>query len=212
MNIKQFEFNLFGVNTYVVWDDATLEAAVIDPGMASPEEEKALSDFISLKRLQVTSLINTHLHIDHTLGDNYVEERYGVGLAAHTLDDFLGKRRAEQAMMFHLPMAPVPLEVNVPLKQGDKLYFGKQYLEVIEVPGHSPGSIALYDPQGGFVITGDALFAGGIGRTDLPGGDYATLVNAISRNLLTLPDDTVVYPGHGPASTIGNEKTGNPYL
>lgn len=192
MKIKQFQFNLFGVNTYVVWDPATLETAIVDPGMASPEEEKELSDFISKQRLQVISLINTHLHIDHTLGDTYVEGRYGVGLAAHPLDDFLGKNRSGQAGMFRLPMAPEPLEINVPLKQGDKLYFGKEYLEVLEVPGHSPGSIALYDPQGRFVITGDALFAGGIGRTDLPGGDYATLIKSISRNLLSLPDGTIV--------------------
>ncbi|MCM1483218.1 MAG: MBL fold metallo-hydrolase [Muribaculaceae bacterium] len=212
MKIHRFEFNIFGVNTYVAWDAASLEAAVIDPGMANPEDMNELSDFISRNKLQITYLINTHLHIDHTLGDEYVEERYGVGLAAHPLDDFLGSRRDAQAAMFHLPMAPAPLTIDVPLKATDRLYFGKEYLEVLSVPGHSPGSIALYNPQGGFVVTGDALFAGGIGRTDLPGGDYGTLIRSITDTLLTLPPDTVVYPGHGPASTIGQERNANPYL
>lgn len=212
MKIKQFEFNLFGVNTYVVWDEATLEAAVIDPGMSSPAEEKELADFIVMNKLQIISLINTHLHIDHTLGDEFVEARYGVGLTANSSDSFLGQNRAAQARMFHLSKEPDGININVEVKNGDKLYFGEQYLEVIEVPGHSPGSIALYAPKGKFVITGDALFAGSIGRTDLPGGDFATLIGAIRSRLLSLPADTTVYPGHGPATTIGRELSSNPYI
>lgn len=213
MKIKKFEFNIFGVNTYVVWNPESMETAVIDPGMADEREEHGLSDFISREGLQVTTLLNTHLHIDHTLGDDYVEERYGVGLQAHPADDFLGQRRDVQAQMFHMRIAPPkPLQISVELKAGDKIFLGKEYLEALEVPGHSPGSLAFYSPTGKFVITGDALFMGSVGRTDLPRGDHRTLIESVRTNLLSLPDDTIVYPGHGPETTIGAEKYQNPYL
>lgn len=213
IKVKQFEFNLFGVNTYVLWDADTLQAAVVDPGMSDPDECRTLSDFIELQRLQVVMLVNTHLHIDHTLGNDYVKERYDVGLTAHPADAPLGAGRAEQARMFRLAGAPLtPVTIDVPVKQGDKLYLGQSSLEVLEVPGHSPGSIALYSEADGFVITGDALFRGSIGRTDLPGGDHATLVGAITSRLLSLPGTTMVYPGHGPVTTIATEARSNPYL
>lgn len=213
MKIQTFQFNLFDVNTYVVWNQATLEAAIVDPGMSTPEEEQELVEFISRNRLQVTALLNTHLHIDHTLGDEFVEERYGVGLEAASADEFLGQNRAAQAQMFHMRMRdPSPLHVDVQVKAGDKIYLGEEYLEALAVPGHSPGSLAFYAPSGGFVITGDALFNGSIGRTDLPGGNHQQLINAIQDSILTLPDATVVYPGHGPSTTVEAEKEGNPFL
>lgn len=213
MKIQKFEFNLFGVNTYIVWDEQSLEAAVVDPGMSTPDECEQFAAFIARERLQVTALINTHLHIDHTLGDSYVEERYGTDLMANDSDSFLGQARDGQAAMFHLRGVDIsPLTIDTVVKQGDMISVGNSQLEVLEVPGHSPGSIALYSKADGFVITGDALFRGSIGRTDLPQGDHATLIRAITNRLMTLPPQTVVYPGHGPATTIAAEARSNPYL
>lgn len=213
MKIARAEYNLFGVSTYIVWNPKTCEAAVIDPGMQNPDECAHFKQVVERMKLQITHLINTHLHIDHTLGDEFVESMYGVGLMAHDADAALGASRGSQAAMFHLrgvPDSPVTIDINI--KSGDKIFLGDEYLQVIEVPGHSPGSVALYSPVDKFVITGDALFKGSIGRTDLPGGDHGTLVKAVTNKLLTLPDETVVYPGHGPSTTIGAEKISNPYL
>lgn len=213
MKIARFEFNLFGVNTYIVWDETTLQAAVIDPGMQSDAEALQFDEFIKAHNLNLVHLINTHLHIDHTLGNDHIINTYNLATAAHQGDATLGLARAEQARMFHLPIpAPTPLSIALQLHDNDTVSIGSGSLKVIEVPGHSQGSIALYDAADGFVITGDALFNGSIGRTDLPGGDYATLIKAIQTKLLTLPDATVVYPGHGPATTIGEEKRQNPYI
>lgn len=213
MIVDGFEFNLFGVNTYVVWDEPTREAAIIDPGMESTREEAVLTTFIEENRLKVVHLVNTHLHIDHTLGNDFVERKYGTGLEASTYDDFLGKARDQQAKMFHLRVAMTsPLTISVGLHDGNKVYVGKEYLEVIEVPGHSPGSIVLYSPIDGFIISGDVLFDGSVGRTDLPGGNHRELIDGIRSKLLRLPDSTIVYPGHGPSTTIGSEKRHNPYL
>lgn len=215
IKIASFQFNLFGVNTYVVWDDITRDAAIIDPGMSSPEEESELTGYISDNNLTVKHLINTHLHIDHTLGNDFVTGRYGLGTEAATADAPLGENRAAQARMFHLRIPePRPLAIATPLHDGDIISVGTGKLRVISVPGHSPGSIALYcdDTVPGFVITGDALFDGSIGRTDLPGGNHRQLIESITRHLLTLPADTVVYPGHGGTTTIGNEMRYNPFL
>lgn len=213
MKIERFEFNLFGVNTYIVWDETTKQAAVVDPGMQTDAEALQLDEFIKTHSLNVIHLINTHLHIDHTLGNDHVIKQYNLATAAHQGDATLGMGRAEQARMFHLRMPePAPLSIGINLKQGDEIAVGAGTLKVIEVPGHSQGSIALYDADDRFVITGDALFNGSIGRTDLPGGNYQQLIDAIRHQLLTLPDDTMVYPGHGPATTIGAEKHQNPYL
>lgn len=212
MNILPLVFNPFGVNTYIVWDTESLQAAVIDPGMSNSDECRKLTDVISAKGLHVVSLINTHLHVDHALGDAFIESHYGVSLSANTDDAFLGRQLESQAAMFHLPIATNPVTITTELKQGDRISLGSESLEVLEVPGHSPGSIALYSSTDGFVITGDALFNGSIGRTDLPGGDFATLIRSIRTHLLPLPDDTIVYPGHGPTSTIGAEKKWNPFL
>ncbi|MDE6651900.1 MAG: MBL fold metallo-hydrolase [Paramuribaculum sp.] len=213
MKIKSLEFNLFGVNTYIIWDTDTMETAVIDPGMSDPDECFRFKQFIEDEKLQVTKLINTHLHIDHTLGNEYVENAFGVALMAHSSDAPLGANRAQQAAMFHLRgVATDAVKIGIEIKGGDKIYLGDEYLEVLDVPGHSPGSIALYSPVDKFVITGDALFRGSVGRTDLPGGNHATLIDSIKTNLMTLPADTIVYPGHGPATTIGQERVYNPFL
>ena len=213
MKTARFEFNLFGVNTYIVWDPDTLEAAIVDPGMQSPEECRELDSFITSHKLKPVHLINTHLHIDHTLGDDHVERQYGLSLEAAPADSFLGESRDGQARMFHLDFGELkPLRIGRELADGDTIKIGNGTLEVIAVPGHSPGSVALFSPADRFVITGDALFRGSIGRTDLPGGDGDTLRRAIRSRLLTLPADTTVLPGHGPSTMIAPERSSNPWI
>ena len=212
MKVSRFIFNMFGINTYIMWDPATLEAAIIDPGMIDIDEEQALYDFISRNSLRPVHLINTHMHLDHIFGNLTVKEKYGLDIKAHPDDDVLGKSLSESVRRFNLRIPVSDHGVDIALKDGETLYLGKEPVKVISVPGHSPGSIALYCPESGFVITGDALFCGSIGRTDLPGGNHATLIRSVTDRLLTLPDSTTVLPGHGPETTVGEEKRSNPYL
>lgn len=213
MKIQSFEFNMFGVNTYIIFDTATCEAAVVDPGMTAARECARIDNYIESNGLRVKYLINTHMHIDHLFGDEYIEKKYGVGISASTDDSILSSRIAEQARMFRLRTdMPEMLKVDNPLKNGDRLMLGSEPIDIIAVPGHSPGSIALYCPESKFVVTGDALFKNSIGRTDLPGGSHEQLISSITKRLLTLPPDTTVYPGHGPSTTIESELRHNPFL
>ncbi len=203
---------MFGINTYVVYDPEAKEAAIIDPGMSQKEEFDAMEKFIEREGLKVTHLINTHLHIDHAIADNWVKTKYNVPLEANMDDAILGERMQQQAQMFGLRSSDVAVEIDHKLKEGDVVKIGNGELKVIHVPGHSPGSICLYDEADGFVIVGDTLFEGSIGRTDLMGGNHRQLVDAIKNKLLTLPKETVVLSGHGDATTIGREWERNPYL
>lgn len=212
LKIAKFEFSLFGINTYAVYDPKEKKVAIIDPGMINEEEEQALSRFIERNSLEVTHIINTHLHIDHAIGVAYTKKIYGVPLFGHKEDSFLGDRLRQQADAFGINEKVEDVAIDTFLEAGDKIHIGSGILEVLHVPGHSPGSIALYDEEDYFVITGDALFQGSVGRTDLPGGNGTQLIKAIRENLLSLPDATVVYPGHGPATTIGRERAANPFL
>lgn len=212
MKVVKFAFSLFGINTYLVVDEATGKCAVIDPGMIDDEEREAFTGYIKRNNLTLTHVINTHLHVDHAIGDAFVAREYGVPVAAHEGDLFLGERIKEQAHSFGIREAVEDFEVTERLEPGDIIKIGEGELEVIHVPGHSPGGIALYDRKDGFVIAGDSLFAGSIGRTDLPGGNHAQLIAGIKNGLLTLPPSTVVYPGHGPATTISREAASNPFL
>lgn len=212
MKIAIFQFSLFGINTYVVYDEISKECIVIDPGMVSKEEETALTNFIEENNLKITNIINTHLHLDHAAGNNYLKLKYQVPVSAHAGDEFLGGMLQNQAKMFGLPLQIDGVEISQYLKEGDIIKLGNEVLKVIEVPGHSKGSIALYSEKDNFIIVGDALFEGSIGRTDLPGGDYNELITSIKNKLLTLPPDTVVYSGHGSPTSIGKEKISNPFL
>ncbi len=213
MEIRDFQFNMFAVNTYILWDPASGDGAIVDPGMISSHDNQAVSSFISDNRISLKYLLNTHLHIDHTLGNDYIESHYGLKAFANSNDEFLGERRAEQARMFGLSLPRLtPVEIGRNLTDGKKILLGKEEIIVLQVPGHSPGSVAFYVPSSQFVITGDALFEGSIGRTDLPGGNQRELISSVKSKLLSLPPNTVVYPGHGPATTIGYEKMHNPFL
>ena len=212
MEIAIFQFSLFGINTYLLFDPDTKVCVIIDPGMSLKREEDAIDNFISEKGLRLTHIINTHLHIDHAAGIPFLQKKYGAPLLSHKDDENLGKRIQEQAVMFGLPLDLSNVEISQYINDGDKIQVGKSVLEVISVPGHSKGSIALYAPKEGYLFSGDALFQGSIGRTDLPGGDYRELMHSLKDKVLSLPDQTVVFPGHGPSTTIRDEKRSNPFL
>lgn len=212
LKVAKFGFYMFGINTYVVYDPEAREAAIVDPGMSRKDEFEAMEKFIEREGLKVTHLINTHLHIDHAVADNWVKARYGVPVEAHEADAMLGERIKQQAIMFGVQAEDAAVEIERRLEEGDVVRIGNGELHVLHVPGHSPGSICLYDKEDGFVIVGDALFEGSIGRTDLPGGNHRQLIDAIRSKLLTLPKDTVVLSGHGDATSIGREMESNPYL
>lgn len=212
LEITTFTFNMFGVNTYVVWNPDTKDATVIDPGMMNGSEERQIEKFISDNGLNVTQLINTHMHLDHIFGDRWTASRYGVKVQASTDDEFLGKQAPAQARMFSLPLNPEPVTVDCPLADGDTINIGGEEVKVIAVPGHSPGSLVLYFPKSGWAITGDVLFQGSIGRTDLVAGNHRLLIEGIRSKLMTLPPDTIVFPGHGNPTAIGQEKSSNPYI
>lgn len=212
MKIARFEFSLFGINTYAVFDPETGDCAIIDPGMSSDRERNAIANFLKSNNLTLTHIINTHLHIDHAIGNSWLQYVYSAPVLANVADLPLGARMVEQATMFGIPMEVETVKIDRKLEQGDIIKIGNGELKVLHVPGHSRGSIALYDEADGFLISGDALFANSIGRTDLPGGSMPVLLDSIKSRLLTLPDDTIVYPGHGPATTIGRERQSNPYL
>ncbi len=212
LKIAKFTFYMFGINTYVVYDPEQKEAAIIDPGMSQPKEYDALERFIVRENLTVTHLINTHLHIDHAIADKWVRDKYNVPVEAHEDDATLGLILNQQAQRFGIIGVDAKIEIENVLKDGDDVKVGTGTLKVLHVPGHSPGSVALYYKEDGWVIVGDTLFEGSIGRTDLMGGNHDQLIRAISDKLLTLPGATVVYPGHGNSTTVEWEREHNPYL
>lgn len=212
MKVSRFTFNMFGVNTYILWDNISKDAIIIDPGMVNDSEQKIIDQFIEKNNLKLSHLVNTHMHIDHAFGVQYMKNRYNLKFECNIDDQFLAQRLNEQAAMFGLPISIEELQIDVNLKNGDIIYVGDEELQILQVPGHSPGSIVLYAPQSSFIISGDVLFNSSIGRTDLPGGSYPQLISAINEKLMTLPEDVIVYPGHGNETSIGQEKSNNPYL
>lgn len=215
MLLQQFVFNSFGVNGFVLGGD-TSEAILIDPSAGREPERKALADYIETKGLKVRHLLNTHLHLDHVLGNAFVARNYGVQPEAHEEDAFLLDLQEEQSGMFGLPMEEASPALGNYLAEGDIVEVPGIRLQVIHVAGHSPGGIAFYCENPGEVngqkdvppllFPGDILFAGSRGRSDLFGGDEDALVKGIKEKLLVLPEDTIVFPGHGPSTTIGDER------
>jgi len=211
MTIKTFTFNPFQENTYLLFDE-TNEAVLIDAGCIFEAEKQQLKRFIEQNNLTLKRVINTHLHLDHQFGNKFCFDTYGLSPEACEEDEYLLANVIAQAKTFGFPIDEEAQPLGAYLVEGQEIKFGNSSLKTIHVPGHSPGSMALYSEKEGFLIAGDVLFQGSIGRTDLPKGDYATLILSITKKLLTLPDSTVVYCGHGPATTIGSEKVNNPYL
>lgn len=212
MNVTKFTFNMFEVNTYLLWDSESRQAIIVDPGMITNADCAEIDRFITENKLKLTHMVNTHMHIDHSFGVKYISQCYNLPLECNEADQFLAQRILDQAEMFGLPISIDDINIEVNLSDSDKILIGSEEIVVLHVPGHSPGSIVLYVPQSNFIISGDVLFYRSIGRTDLPGGNYSQLINAINCKLLVLPDNIIVYPGHGLQTTIGEEKKYNPYI
>ncbi len=208
--IKFFTFNPIGENTYVLYNESK-DCIIIDPGCYFEEENEKLRAFITQNELNPTQLLNTHCHLDHVFGNKMIAETYQLTLQIHEKEKVVLSFAPTSGLMYELPFDSYEGEFIL-LKEGDTLVLGKDELKVIEVPGHSPGSICFYCAKQNFLIGGDVLFQGSIGRTDLPLGDHETLLHHIKHKLLVLPDETVVYSGHGLPTTIGAEKANNPYL
>ncbi|HEY0656760.1 MAG TPA: MBL fold metallo-hydrolase [Chryseosolibacter sp.] len=209
MKVESFVFNPFQENTYVLFDE-TKECVVIDPGCLEPEEKHELAAFIDDNSLTVKLLLNTHCHVDHVLGNDFVKEKYKVEFLIHELDLPVLKAVRAYAPSYGFFQYHEALPDRF-VKEGDVITFGNQKLQVLFVPGHAPGHVAFYNEKAKTVIAGDVLFHNSIGRTDLPGGNFDTLISSIHEKLFTLPDDVTVYPGHGPETTIGFEKKTNPF-
>jgi len=210
LNVNFFTFNAFEENTYVLFNEKK-QCWIIDPGMYDERETAQMIAYITDKQLIPQAIINTHAHLDHIFGVQALIDKYGIPFGVHEQELPVLRMAAGSAAIFgfdfkHTPKPDFFITENEPLKVGDDT------LKVFHTPGHSTGSISFYYPQGNWVISGDVLFAGGIGRTDLPGGNLDTLLNSIRTHLFTLPGDTTVLSGHGPATQIAHEKKHNPFL
>lgn len=209
--VQVFEFNPFAENTYVVYDESR-ECIILDPGCFGQAEQNILREFIENKQLKVVRLINTHCHLDHVFGNYFVSQTWSLSPEIHRYDLPVLERYPVVCQIYGIEGAePSPLPERF-LEAGEVVEFGHSRLEVLLTPGHSPGSLSFYCRESGFVLSGDVLFMESIGRTDLPGGDFDTLIASIHRELFTLPGETLVYPGHGPSTTIRHEKEYNPFL
>lgn len=210
LHVKVFLFNPIQENTYIVYNDEN-QAIIIDPGCYHENERQEVARFLEQNHLSLVQLVNTHCHLDHVFGNRYIHETYGLDLHMHPLEKTVLDFAPTVGLMWKLPFDNYDGPF-VHLKPGEKLQLGDNYLDILFTPGHSPGSLSFYAPVEGFVIAGDVLFRGGVGRSDLPGGDFNVLAQSIREQLYTLPDETRVLPGHGPETTIGHEKKTNPFV
>ena len=204
--------NPFGENMYILWDEASHEAVVIDPGMMREGEREMVTKFIDEHQLKVKHVLLTHLHVDHITGARWLADKTGADVCGSALDNPLGQELPDQVAHFRINIEVEPLTVDRNLSDGDTLPLGDEIIQVLHVPGHSPGGLAFYVPQSNLLFSGDTIFNGSIGRTDLWGGDFAQLINSIREKILPLPDETVIASGHGPTTTVADEKRCNPFL
>lgn len=212
IEVLQLTFNPFQENTYLVWDE-TMQCVVFDPGCWNEQEKNHLAQIIEKKQLKPVRLINTHCHLDHVFGNRFVADRYGIGLEIHQGELALLQAFPRVCLQYGIPAGdemPVPVRF---IEEGEEILFGNAgKLKTLLTPGHSPASLCFYCEEHAFIIAGDVLFEGSIGRTDLPGGDYETLIHSIQSQLMPLDDNVKVYSGHGPSTTIGQERRQNPFL
>ncbi len=211
LSLTAFTFNPFAENTYLVWDEATREAAIIDPGMMTGNEEVVIQDFIVSNELNLKQLLLTHGHIDHVLGCDFIRKAYGVLPVGHALLPVTLAESERAAQVYGIPytLSPQPAAF---LKEGDTVRVGNAELEVREAPGHARCHLVFIDHAGKQMIGGDVLFKGSVGRMDLPGGNGEVLMQSIREKLYSLPDDYTVYSGHGDSTTIGWEARNNPFV
>lgn len=210
LTIRTFTFNPYQENTYLLYNELG-NAIIIDPGMYEEREKKEFLTFVNDHQLNPKSLLNTHCHIDHVLGNHFINEHFDLLPQFHEeeIPTLVAVQNYAPQMGFRYDISPIGRNF---LKDGDRITLDNDELEVILAPGHSPAHICFYCSAQKFLIGGDVLFRNSIGRTDLPGGNHQQLLNSIKKRLYTLPDDTIVYPGHGPSTTIGFEKNSNPYI
>lgn len=205
-----FTCNAFQENTYLVWDDAG-HGIILDPGCYTFEERKEISDFIADKQIKLECILNTHAHIDHVLGVSYFQSAYKIPFYLHPLEKLVLADASNRAQVYGFPHYQ-SAKVDRWLVQDETIQVGEMEMKVLFVPGHAPGHVAFYFPNEKWVIGGDVLFKRSVGRTDFPLCSHADLMQSIRTQLYTLADDVIVYPGHGPHTTIGSEKMSNPYV
>jgi hydroxyacylglutathione hydrolase len=210
LKLKAFSVNPFQQNTYLVWD-SKCDAAIIDPGNSTHLENQMIKRFIEENNLSLKRLLLTHAHIDHVMGNQFIYETYGLLPELHPGDDFFIDAMMQTASMYGLNCEQSPQPARI-LQHEQLIELGELSIRCLHTPGHSPGSISFYFEKEKVLISGDVLFHGSIGRTDLPMGDYDTLIHSITSQLLPLGDDVKVYSGHGPSTTIGFERLNNPFL
>lgn len=210
IKVEKFVVNPLGENSFVLSDE-TGESIFIDPGFYYDEEHQEIKDYISTNKLTPVKITNTHCHFDHIMGVEFIRNEYKIPFYAHKEDTFWVDNATEQAQRFGMEVGSVS-PINKFLVEKEFVKFGNSLLEIIHVPGHAPGHVVFYSKEDKFLIAGDVLFYGSIGRTDLLGGNHETLISNIKNKLFLLPDDTKVYCGHGPETTLGFEKTTNPFL
>lgn len=211
LKIQKFVFNPFSENTYIVWDENSKTGAIIDPGCNDDNEREAVDNFIQSNSLNLKFLINTHCHIDHIFGNAYIKKNYDVRFLAPEKDAPMLNMMMDVAKIYAVELTPSPKPDKF-ISEDKPLKFGKCKGSFLFTPGHSPGEFCLYFEKEKVCFTGDVLFKGNIGRTDLFGGSYETLIDSIQNKLFTLPDDVTIYPGHESSSTIGYEKKNNPFF
>ena len=209
MHVQKFTFNPFQENTYVL--QAAGEGIVIDPGFCDKNEQRELEGWLEANGVNLLRVLLTHAHIDHVMGCAWVEERYGLRPEVHRNDLPILEAAEMQAAMFAVPLDPPPAPARF-IEEGEVLTLGDAHLDVLFVPGHAPGHVAFFNPKQRFLMGGDVLFHRSIGRTDLPGGDFDVLQRSIREQFYPLGDDVLVYSGHGPETTIGEERRGNPFV
>lgn len=210
LTVKAFSFNPVEENTYILYNEKK-QCCIIDPGCYFPEEQDKLKGYIEDNALKPVLLLNTHCHLDHVFGNKFVHDTWGLKLHIHEQEKQMLDLAPASGEMWQMPFENYQGEL-IFIKQGSTIKVGEDELGIRFTPGHSPGHICFYDEPDGFAISGDVLFNGSIGRTDLPGGDFDTLINSIQTQLFTLPDETKIYSGHGPLTTVGFEKMNNPFV
>lgn len=209
MEIKSFTFNPFQTNCFIAHDEG--EAVIVDAASSEATEHAEIERYIEENKLKVTHLLLTHGHIDHIFGCRHLSERFGMPFRLHAEDLPLLQRAGDQAVMFGIPLEE-PTSIDGSIEEGDEIRFGRVRWRVLHTPGHSPGSVAFFDEKARAVLSGDVLFAGSIGRTDLWKGSLPILMTSVFQKLVPLGDDVQVYSGHGPVTTIGDERRHNPFL
>ncbi|HWJ90590.1 MAG TPA: MBL fold metallo-hydrolase [Flavisolibacter sp.] len=210
LTVQPFTFNPVQENTYVVYNEKR-DCCIIDPGCYFASEEKEIRDFIDHNGLNPVFLLNTHCHLDHIFGNRFIQKTYGLELYLNQLEKAVLDYGPASGQLWQLPFDNYDGPLHF-LDEGDTVRLGQDELHVLFTPGHSPGSISFYSKENKFVISGDVLFLGSIGRTDLPGGDFTILEESIRTKLYTLPGDVIVYSGHGESTTIGDEMKTNPFV